>query len=561
MADGTGMSEANELVFLPLGGTGEIGMNLNLYGFGPPDARKWMMVDLGVTFSDLRTPGIDVIMADPAFIEERREDLLGIVLTHGHEDHIGAVAHLWPSLRCDVYATPFTAELVKAKLIEAGIEQEVPLKIVELGSRFTLGPFDIELVTLTHSIPEPNALAIRTPLGLVMHTGDWKIDPDPVVGGDIDIKRLTELGQEGVRAMVCDSTNVFSPGESGSEADVAKGLTELIKDMKGRVAVTTFASNVARLESVIRAAEACGRHVVLAGRAMHRVTTAARKTGYLQNLPPIVPEDEAGYLPPENVLYLCTGSQGEPRAALARIAMDNHPHVTLSEGDTVIFSSRMIPGNDVEIYELQNLLAERGIRVITEKDHFVHVSGHPCRDELARMYQWIKPEVAVPVHGEARHLLEHAELARELQVPQAMVLKNGLMLRLAPGPAEIIDEAPNGRLYLDGDILMPSWDPAVQERRKLAFAGSVFVTLVLDGQGKVLGEPQVRLLGLPEEDGSGISFEERALDAIDDVLDRLPLRKRKDDAAVAELLRRAVRGAIRREWGKKAAVEVIVTRV
>lgn len=561
MADGTGMNKTDELVFLPLGGTGEIGMNLNLYGFGPENARKWIMVDLGVTFADSSTPGIDVIMPDPVFIEERREDLLGIVLTHGHEDHIGAVAHLWPQLRCDVYATPFTAELVKAKLIEAGLEDEVPLKIIQLGGRFELGPFDIELVTLTHSIPEPNALAIRTPLGLVMHTGDWKIDPDPVLGDDIDIERLTEIGNEGVRAIVCDSTNVFTPGVSGSEADVGKGLTEIIGELKGKVAVTTFASNVARLESVIRAAEACERHVVLVGRSMHRVIGAARETGYLKNIPPFVPEDEAGYLPADNVLYLCTGSQGEPRAALSRIASDSHQHVTLGKGDTVIFSSRMIPGNDVEIFALQNTLAERGVRVITEKDHFVHVSGHPCRDELARMYQLIKPEVSVPVHGEARHLLEHAELARELQVPQAVVLRNGLMLRLAPGAAEVIDEAPSGRLFLDGDVLIPEGDPAVQERRRLAFAGTVFVTLVLDGKGEVLGEPQVRLLGLPEDDGTGVSFEERALDAVDDVLDRLPLRKRKDDGAVAELVRRAVRGAIRREWGKKAAVEVVVTRV
>lgn len=561
MADGTGMNKTDELVFLPLGGTGEIGMNLNLYGFGPENARKWIMVDLGVTFADSSTPGIDVIMPDPVFIEERREDLLGIVLTHGHEDHIGAVAHLWPQLRCDVYATPFTAELVKAKLIEAGLEDEVPLKIIQLGGRFELGPFDIELVTLTHSIPEPNALAIRTPLGLVMHTGDWKIDPDPVLGDDIDIKRLSEIGNEGVRAIVCDSTNVFTPGVSGSEADVGKGLTEIIGELKGKVAVTTFASNVARLESVIRAAEACERHVVLVGRSMHRVVGAARETGYLKNIPPFVPEDEAGYLPADNVLYLCTGSQGEPRAALSRIASDSHQHVTLGKGDTVIFSSRMIPGNDVEIFALQNTLAERGVRVITEKDHFVHVSGHPCRDELARMYQLIKPEVSVPVHGEARHLLEHAELARELQVPQAVVLRNGLMLRLAPGAAEVIDEAPSGRLFLDGDVLIPEGDPAVQERRRLAFAGTVFVTLVLDGKGEVLGEPQVRLLGLPEDDGTGVSFEERALDAVDDVLDHLPLRKRKDDGAVAELVRRAVRGAIRREWGKKAAVEVVVTRV
>ena len=552
---------ADELVFLPLGGSGEIGMNLNLYGYGPENDRQWIMVDLGVTFGDERTPGIDLIMPDPAFIEERRDELLGIVLTHAHEDHIGAVAHLWPRLRCPVYATPFTATMVRGKLIEAGIESEVPMHIIPLGHRFDLGPFDIELVTLTHSILEPNALAIRTPLGLVMHTGDWKIDPDPVLGDDIDIARLTEIGDEGVRAIVCDSTNVFSPGSSGSEADVATSLIELIRPLEGRVAVTTFASNVARLESIARAAAACDRHAVLVGRAMFRVVAAARDAGYLNDLPPFLTEHDAGYLPRDKVLFICTGSQGEPRAALARIAEDSHPNIVLEQGDSVIFSSRVIPGNEISIFDLQNTLALRGVRVITEKDHFVHVSGHPCRDELARMYQWIRPEIAVPVHGEARHLAEHAALARELQVPQQVVIRNGLMVRLAPGPAEIVDEAPSGRLYLDGEVLTASDEGAVQERRRLAFAGSVFVSIVLDGKGQVRGDPQVRLMGLPETDGTGLDFEDRALDAIDEALDRLPAKRRDDDDAVAEFLRRAVRGALRREWGKKPQVAVVVTRI
>jgi len=551
----------DELVFLPLGGSGEIGMNLNVYGYGPADDRQWIVVDLGVTFGDERTPGVDLIMPDPAFLEDRRDEIIAIVLTHAHEDHIGAVAHLWPRLRCPVYATPFTANLVKAKLIEAGIEHQVPLNIVPLGSRFSLGPFDIELVTLTHSIPEPNALAIRTPLGLVLHTGDWKIDPEPLVGDDMDVTRLKEIGDEGVRAIVCDSTNVFSPGTSGSEADVAKSLIEVIGQCEQRVAVTTFASNVARLESIAKAAAACDRHVVLVGRAMYRIVGAARDAGYLEGLPPFLTEHDIGYLPRDKVLLLCTGSQGEPRAALARIVEDTHPNIALSEGDTVIFSSRIIPGNESSIFDLQNRLAERGIRVITEKDHFVHVSGHPCRDELARMYQWIRPEVAVPVHGEARHLAEHAVLARELQVPETIVIRNGLMVRLAPGPAQIIDEAPSGRIYLDGDVLIEADEGAVQERRKLSFSGSVFVSLVLDKDGKVRGDPQVVLMGLPEEDSHGVSFEDRALDAIDEALERLPPKRRSDDDAVAELLRRAVRGALRREWGKKAQVAVVVTRI
>ncbi len=551
----------DELVFLPLGGSGEIGMNLNLYGYGPEEDRRWIIVDLGVTFGDDRTPGIDLIMPDPAFIEERRDELLGIVLTHAHEDHIGAVARLWPRLRCPVYATPFTAAMVRGKLIEAGIESQVPMHVIPLGHRFDLGPFDIELVTLTHSILEPNALAIRTPLGLVLHTGDWKIDRDPVVGDDIDEARLRAIGDEGVRAIVCDSTNVFTPGTSGSEADVAASLIELLKQCEGRVAITTFASNVARLESIIRAGEAVGRHPVLVGRSMYRVVAAAREAGYLHDLPPILDEDDAGYLPRDKVLYICTGSQGEPRAALARIAEDSHPHIVLEKGDTVVFSSRIIPGNETSIFDLQNQLAERGVRVITEKDHFVHVSGHPCRDELALMYQWIRPEVAVPVHGEARHLAEHAALARELQVPEQVIVRNGLIVRLAPGPAEIVDEAPSGRIYLDGDVLTDQDEGAVQERRRLAFAGSVFVSLVLDGKGDVRGEPQVRLMGLPEEDSNGVPFEDRALDAVDEALDRLPRKRRGDDSAVAEFLRRAVRGALRREWGKKPQVAVVVTRI
>ncbi|MBX3447025.1 MAG: ribonuclease J [Parvibaculaceae bacterium] len=554
-------SPRDEFVFLPLGGSGEIGMNLNLYGYGPEDDRRWIIVDLGVTFGDDRTPGIDVIMPDPAFIEERREELLAIVLTHAHEDHIGAVAHLWPRLRCPVYATPFTAAMVRGKLIEAGIEAEVPMHIIPLGHRFDLGPFDIELVTLTHSILEPNALAIRTPLGTVLHTGDWKIDPDPVIGDTTDIERLRAIGDEGVRAMVCDSTNVFTPGTSGSEADVAASLVELLKQCEGRVAVTTFASNVARLESIIRAGEAADRHPVLVGRSMHRVVAAAREAGYLQDLPRIVSEDDAGYLPRDKVLFICTGSQGEPRAALARIAEDSHPSIVLDKGDTVIFSSRVIPGNETSIFDLQNQLAERGIRIITEKDHFVHVSGHPCRDELADMYRWVRPQVAIPVHGELRHLAEHTALARELQVPEQVLVRNGLLVRLAPGTAEVVDEAPAGRLYLDGEVLTGEDEGAVQERRRLAFAGSVFVSVVLDGKGEVRGDPQVRLMGLPEEDSHGIPFEDRALDAVEDALDRLPKKRRGDDAAVAEFLRRAVRGALRREWGKKPQVEVVVTRI
>ena len=548
-------------MFLPLGGSGEIGMNLNLYGFGPPRSRQWLMIDLGVTFGNDAIPGIDLIMADTAFIEQHAGNLLGLVLTHAHEDHIGAVAHLWPRLRCPIYATPFTATLVRAKLMEKGIEDDVPLNIVELGARFTLGPFDIEYISLTHSIPEPNAIAIRTPLGTIMHTGDWKIDPEPMLGRKMDIERLIEIGDEGVRAMVCDSTNVFTPGTAGSEADVAKGLIDVIKPCTGRVAVTAFASNVARVQSIARAAAACDRHVILVGRAMFRLVSAAREAGYLSDLPPFLTEHDFGYLPPEKVLLICTGSQGEPRAALSRIVENSHANITLSRGDTVIFSSRVIPGNETPIFDLQNRLSERGVRIITERDHFVHVSGHPCHDDLVSMYQWIKPELSIPVHGEARHLAEHAALARELQVPETITTHNGLMTRIAPGPAVVIEEVEHGRIYLDGDVLTAHDEGAVQERRKLAFAGAVFVSLVLDEMNAVRGEPQVRLCGLPEDDNYGESFEDLALQAIDETLERLPAKRLKDDDVISEAVRRSVRATIRRNWGKKAHVSVIVIRI
>ncbi|HWD50341.1 MAG TPA: ribonuclease J, partial [Rhizomicrobium sp.] len=425
------LASQDELVLLPLGGAGEIGMNFNAYGFGPPDERKWIVVDCGVLFGrETDTPGVDVIMPDIRFLAELRKDVLGIVLTHAHEDHIGAVGHLWPQLRCPMYATPFTARLMHDKLLEAGIEEQARVKVVPLGGRLTLGPFDIEFHSITHSIPEPNALVIRTPLGTVMHTGDWKLDPEPLIGEATDEVAFRKIGDEGVLAMVCDSTNALVQGHSGSEADVKKGLTELIGTLKGKVAVTGFASNLARLQSVAEAAREHGREVALVGRSMHRITGAARETGYMKHFPRLIHEEEAAQLPSDRVLYLCTGSQGEPRAALARIARGDHPSVQLGAGDAVIFSSRIIPGNDIAIHELHNQLSELGVEVLTVEDHFVHVSGHPCREELAEMYRLIRPQIAVPVHGEVRHMAEHARLARSLQVPQAVVVENGHMLRL-----------------------------------------------------------------------------------------------------------------------------------
>ena len=447
---------SDELVFLPLGGSNEIGMNFNLYGYGPPEDRKWIVVDLGVTFGDQTTPGVEIILPDPEFIEAYADDILGIVLTHAHEDHIGAVAWLWPRVKAPLYATPFTAFLLREKLREAGLLDEAEITEVPLGGTVRLGPFEVRLITLTHSIPEPNGLAITTPLGTVLHTGDWKLDPDPLTGLPTDEGAIRALGDAGLLAMVCDSTNVFVDGEAGSEADVRETLHALISGLKGKVAVACFASNVARMESIILAGQAAGRHVCLVGRSMIRMAAAAKSVGLLATAKPFITEGEAGHFGRDQVLFLCTGSQGEPRAALFRIAEGNHPHVSLGAGDACIFSSRVIPGNDVPIRNLQDRLSDRGVRLYTERDHpGIHVSGHPCRDELRRMYQWARPRIAVPTHGERRHLLEHAALAREMQVPETVAPRNGDMVRLAPGMAEIIDEVPAGRLYVDAGVVTP----------------------------------------------------------------------------------------------------------
>jgi ribonuclease J len=553
---------ADELVFLALGGAGEIGMNLNLYGYGPAAKRKWLMIDLGITFSDDSTPGVDIIMPDPAFIEEHRKDLLALVVTHGHEDHIGAVPHLWRRLRCPVYATPFTAVLLRHKLEEAGLGDQVKIKILPMSGKVTIGPFDLELVTLTHSIPEPNGVIIRTALGTVMHTGDWKIDPDPLLGDVTDDAALTRLGEEGVLAMVCDSTNVFQSGTAGSEATVRDSLIELIREQTGAVAVTAFASNVARLDSVVKAAHACGRKCVLVGRSMHKMVAAARETGYLTDLPALLDEDRANDLPRNKVLYLCTGSQGEERAALMRIATGSHNYVSLTKGDSVIFSSRIIPGNERRIFEVQNLLSASGVKIITERDHFVHVSGHPCRDELTQMYQWVRPQIAVPVHGETRHMIEHAALARSLQIPQTPVIRNGDMLRLAPGPAVIIDEVPSGRLLLDGDILSPSEGGAIGDRRKLAANGLVGVTLVMDDRGELLADAQVIMRGVPLPAGKDADgFIDALAEAVEEAVEKLGKRDLKDDGAVEEATRKALRRVLRADTGKRPMIEVRIVRL
>ena len=553
----------DELVFLPLGGSNEIGMNFNLYGFGPPHDRRWVVVDLGVTFGDQSTPGVEVILPDPEYIEEYAERILGIVVTHAHEDHIGAVAHLWPRLKAPVYATPFTAFVLREKLREADLLDQVPITEVPLGGVIELGPFRMELITLTHSIPEPNGIAIKTPLGTVLHTGDWKIDPHPLLGAPTDQDAIRRLGDEGVLAMVCDSTNVFVEGEAGSEADVRVALTRLIGSLKGKIAAACFASNVARMDTIIRAAQANGRRVCLVGRSMHRMAAAARHVGLFQGVKDFVSEEESGYFPEDNILYLCTGSQGEPRAALFRIADGTHRHVTLGKGDHCIFSSRVIPGNEVGIRNLQNTLAERGVRIHTDREHpGIHVSGHPCRDELKEMYQWVRPQIAVPTHGERRHLLEHAAFAKDLQVPQTVTPRNGDMVRLAPGRAEVIDEVPAGRLYVDGNVIVPSSAEPLRERRHVAYNGMLTVAVALDGKGRIVSGPQVRAIGLPGDDEYPVA------DALDDLADeaeaaikKLKGEDRDDDDTVQAAIKRVVKKASQRIWDRRPVVEVTVLRI
>jgi ribonuclease J len=463
------------------------------------------------------------------------------------------VGHLWERFRVPVYATPFTAVLVRGKLEEADLIDEVPLHVVPLGGSLKLGPFELEFIDITHSIPEPNCIVIRTPLGTVLHTGDWKIDPNPVVGRKTDIAALKKLGDEGVLATVCDSTNVFVPGRSGSEAQVGKDLEKVIAGCRGRVAVSAFASNVARMQSVIMAATAAKRHVALVGRSMHKISNAAIETGYLKDIPTLIDEESAANLPAHRVLYLCTGSQGEPRAALTRIAAGDHPNVKLGPGDTVIFSSRIIPGNERLIHEMQNVFAMRGVEVISAEDHDVHVSGHPAREELADMYGWLRPQIAVPVHGEERHLMEHVRLAKSLQVPEAIHAPNGSIVRLAPGPATIIDEAPHGRLHLDGAIMVTGNDAAMKERRGASYAGVVAVTVALDGRNRPQGEPAVMCVGLPE------AVVDRARDAAASALETV--RRGDDDSRTAEDIRRYVRRDLSEFWRKKPLVKVEIIRI
>ena len=549
------------LYFLPLGGSDEIGMNLYLYGVDG----KWLMVDLGIAFGDESTPGIEVVMPDPAFIEERSDDLVGIVLTHAHEDHFGAVQYLWPRFRCPVYATPFAAALLRLKLQESDFADEIEIVEVPLSGTVNAGPFAVELVTVTHSIPEPNALVIRTRFGAVVHSGDWKLDPDPLLGDPADEDRFRKIGEEGVLALICDSTNVLEAGTTGSEADVRKALTERMAGLKGRIAVACFATNVARLQSIAEAAHANGRHCALVGRSLWRVHTAATETGYLDPPEPFVTENDAGFLPEDKVVLICTGSQGEPRAALTRIAQGDHPNIVLGAGDTVIFSSREIPGNEKSINRVRNRLIGQGVAIVTPDDAEegapIHVSGHPARDDLLAMYQWLQPKVAIPVHGETRHLLAHAELAESCQVPQALVPEDGALFRLAPGRAGIEGVIATGRLALDGDRLISLGDSdTIRHRHRMAYNGAAMATVLVNKHGKIAADPQVTLLGL--EDGDALlDLQDDLSQAVREAVDRLPTLSRRDDETVREAARLAIRRAIKARQGKKPMTQIHLMRL
>jgi ribonuclease J len=560
--DQTRRTSSQPLVFAALGGLGEIGMNCYLYGVGPEHDRCWLMVDLGITFPEGEfDPGVDVIMPDLRFIEARRDDLAGIVLTHAHEDHFGAVIDLWPRLQVPIYATPFTAALLKSKLAEFGGKVKLPIREIEMSARFTVGPFDLELVTLSHSIPEPNGLIIRTPHGAVFHTGDWKLEQKPVLGPKADEAKIAALGREDVLALVCDSTNAFREGSSPSESEIAQNITRIVKGAPRCVAVTTFASNVGRIKAVADAARASGRELVIAGRAMHRVIQVAVDTGYLPEGFRYYDQQEFPHLKADKTLVLLTGSQGEPRAALARIAENEHPSISLGKGDLVIFSSRTIPGNEKSVGRIQNALARMGCDIVTDNEALVHVTGHPRREELRQMYAWVKPKIAIPMHGEMRHLKEHARLAREAGVRQVLTPVNGEVVILAPGQAAIVDEAPAGRIFRDGKLLIPAEEGPVRERRKLSFVGMVAVSLVLSRRGELLADPNVVIDGVPAETAGGRPMLDVVFDAVDGTIDSIPPQRRRDPEVVREAVRRAVRSAIDEHWGKKPIAKVLVSVV
>ncbi|EHK56642.1 ribonuclease J [Allomesorhizobium alhagi] len=549
-----------ELVFVPLGGVGEIGMNFALYGYGPAQNREWIVVDVGVTFPGPDLPGVDLVLPDTRFIEAEVNNLRGIVITHAHEDHYGALLELWPRLKAPVWMTPFAAGLLEAKRQGENGAPKVPVTVYRAGETFTVGPFTIEAIPVSHSIPEPVSLAITSPLGTVIHTGDWKLDPAPEIGPMTDEARFRALGEKGVLALICDSTNAMREGESPSEQAVGQGLRGVIEKAPGRVAVTTFSSNVGRVRSIAEAARDTGRQVLVLGRSLKRMIDVASELGYMEGLPEFIAEEDYGFIPRENLVIICTGSQGEPRAALAKLARDEMKTVALSPGDIVVFSSRTIPGNEKAILEIKNRLIEQGVRIIEDNEALVHVSGHPRRNELRKMYEWTRPRIAVPVHGEAAHLVAHGALASAAGVPEVAQARNGDMLRLAPGAAEIIDQVPFGRVYKDGKLIGDDEAMGIRDRRKLSFAGHVAVNVVLDERYELAGDPDLVAIGVALADRGGEDLEEIMLDAAIGAVDSIPRQRRKDLDLVQESVRRAVRSAANEAWGKKPLVTVFVTR-
>ncbi len=547
------MTPQDDFAFIPLGGTGEIGMNLNVYRCDG----KLLAVDCGIGFGGPDHPGVEIMVPDPAWLVEHRKDLLGLIITHAHEDHIGGVAHLWRALQCPVHGGPFVSSVLRRKLGEAGLSQDVPLHEFKLPGKLQIGPFGIEFLRVAHSVPEALAMAIRTRHGLVVHTGDWKLDPEPLIGPPTDEAGFGRLGDEGVLAMVCDSTNAMVEGHSGSEAEVRRNLAALIKPLKGRVAVTCFATNLARVESIALAGLAAGRDVALFGRSLRNSVQSARECGYLARIPDFVTEEEAGYIPDDQLLVICTGSQGEERSALAKMANDTHQNLALGQGDVVIFSSRQIPGNERAITRVQDELTRRGARVITADEHFVHVSGHPARDELKRLYALVRPKLAIPVHGEWRHMTQHAELAREAGA-EAIVIEDGDVVQLAPGRAEVVESVPVGRLAVDGTRLLPLRGGVLGARGRLGREGVVMASVALDAQGKLVGRPRVSAPGLFEAEGPEHG---QLADELARAVGELPKGQRREDDAVSETMRGVLRKAVGRRTKKRPAVEIHLIRV
>ena len=549
-----------EFIFCPLGGSGEIGMNMNLFAYGNSENKKWIIVDIGVTFADETVPGIDLIYPDPGFIVDKKEDLLGIILTHAHEDHIGAIAHIWPNLKCKIYATPFTSVLITEKFKEKKIDITSYLKIVELNSTINIDPFKIEFVTLTHSILEPNGLKIETPVGNILHTGDWKCDPDPLIGKNINSKRLKEIGKEGVITMICDSTNVFSAGRAGSELDVRKNMLKVTERINKRIIITSFASNVARMETAFYCAEKIGRQIALVGRSMHRIYKAARQCGYLNNVIEPLDARDAKNISRDKIVYLCTGSQGEPMGAMNRIANYIHPDVFIEKGDAVIFSSKIIPGNEKKLYKLHNQLVKEGIEVISEESEYIHVSGHPNREDLRDMYNWIKPKSVIPVHGEHRHMLEHINFAKEMQIPYPIKVENGDIVRLYPGiKPEVYDKAPSGRIYVDGSISVEEDSQSIKERKNVSANGFIEATILITSKGNIHNRPLITFRGLPIYEKE--EFQNGLEDEIDKTVKSFSLNNKKQETNLVDALKSTCRKFTKLKTGKRPLANINLVRI